>query len=90
LLELSPKTKFGDQILRKDARVDGSIFDLRTVNSARKRLQRIKVWREVRHVLSSERSRAGQAEMDGFDGLGLKTITGGWFPDFGHKNIGRL
>ena len=33
LLELSPITKFGDQILQKDARVDGSISDLRTVNN---------------------------------------------------------
>ena len=34
---------------------------------------------------ASARSRGGQAETDGFDGLGLKTISGGWFPGFGHK-----
>ena len=28
--------------------------------------------------------------MDGFDGLGLKTISGGWFPSFGRKIGGGL
>ena len=39
---------------------------------------------------ASERSLGGQAEMDGFDGLGLKTISGGWFPGFGRKTEGEL
>ena len=39
---------------------------------------------------TSERSRGGQAELDGFDGLGLKTISSGWFPGFGHKTGGGL
>ena len=42
-------------------------------------------------MLQSERSRGGgQAETDDFDGLGLKTISGGWFPGFGRKIKGRL
>jgi len=41
-------------------------------------------------VPASARSRGGQAEMDGFDGLGLKTISGVWFPDFGRKTGGGL
>ena len=39
---------------------------------------------------SSERSRGGQAKMDSFDCLGLKTITGGWFPSFGCETMGGL
>ena len=39
---------------------------------------------------ASERSCGGQAETDGFDGLGLKTISGGWFPGFGRKTGGGL
>ena len=39
---------------------------------------------------TSERLRGGLAEMDGFDGLGLKTISGGWFPGFGRKTGGEL
>ena len=39
---------------------------------------------------ASERSRGGQAKMDGFDGLGLKAISGGWFPGFGRKTGGGL
>ena len=39
---------------------------------------------------ASERLRGGQAEMDGLDGLGLKTITGGRFPGFGRKTRGGL
>ena len=41
-------------------------------------------------MLASERSRGGQAETDDFDGLGLKTISGGWFPGFGRKTGGGL
>ena len=41
-------------------------------------------------MLASERSRGGQAEMDDFDGFGLKTISGGWFPGFGCKTRGGL
>ena len=51
----------------------------------RERLEGVKVRWEVRHVSASERSRGGQAEMDGFDDLGLKTITCGWFSCFGRK-----
>ena len=57
---------------------------------ARERLEGVKVRWEVRHVSASERSRGGQAETDDFDGLGLKTISGGWFPGFGHKTGGGL
>lgn len=56
----------------------------------RERLEGVKVRWEVRHVSASERSRGGQAETDDFDGLGLKTISGGWFPSFGHKTGGGL
>ena len=57
---------------------------------ARERLEGIKVRWEVRHVSASERSRGGQAETDDFDGLGLKTISGVWFPGFGRKTEGGL
>ena len=56
----------------------------------RERLEGVKARREVRHMPASARSRGGQAETDGFDGLGLKTLSGGWLPGFGRKTGGGL
>ena len=36
-------------------------------------------------MLALERSRGGETEMDSFDGLDIKTITGDWFSGFGRK-----
>ena len=36
-------------------------------------------------MLALERSCGGEAEMDCFDGLDIKTIIGGWFSGFGRK-----
>ena len=54
------------------------------------RLEGAKARREVRQLPASERSRGAHVEMDGFDGLSLKTISSGWFSDFGCKIGGRL
>ena len=77
-----------DMDVVKTASVESSRTEASQVGGAGavgERLGGVKAWREAGHASTPRRSRGGQEEMDGLDGLGLKTIGEAGFPVWASK-----